>query len=117
MLRAVLAGRPVRFPLIPAAVILLAGLATCNIATSCCGWGRKRAMPSRAKVVELMKSDQQRGRGTFDFVELPRLGDRVLLGSPLGDLEILEVQIVEHFPAMSEPDTVVAKMRAEEGPE
>jgi hypothetical protein len=73
-------------------------------------------MSSRALVVEIMKSDQDKGRGTFDFVELPRLGDRVLLASPLGDLEVLEVLKVEHHPAMSEPDTEAAKWRAEQGP-
>jgi hypothetical protein len=64
-------------------------------------------MLSRATVIEVLKSEEQRGRGTFDFLELPRLDERIILGSPLGDLDIhiLEVRSVEHHPTMSEPDT------------
>lgn len=73
-------------------------------------------MPARATVVEVLKSEEQKGRGIFDFLELPRLHERIILGSPIGDVEIHEVRNIEHRPTMANPDTIVARVSAEEGP-
>jgi hypothetical protein len=73
-------------------------------------------MSSRVTVIEVLKSEEQKGRGTFDFLELPRLHERIILGSPIGDMEIHEVRNIEHRPTMAKPETIVARMAAEEGP-
>jgi hypothetical protein len=52
----------------------------------------------RGRVMEIVKGGETRARGDHDFVQLPRPGDRVVLGNDDGDLEMLRVVRIKHVP-------------------
>lgn len=53
----------------------------------------------RGRVMELRDDGTYRRRGDHDFVDLPRPGDRVVLGNDEGDLETMRVVRLKHLPA------------------
>ena len=55
-------------------------------------------MTTKARVVEGRDLDEGRGLGDFHFESIPSPGDRVILPSVSGDLDIMEVLYVEHYP-------------------
>jgi hypothetical protein len=52
----------------------------------------------RGRVMEIMENGTTRGRGDHEFVQLPWPGDRVVLGTDSGDLEMLRVVRIKHLP-------------------
>ncbi len=52
----------------------------------------------RGRVMEFRDDGTCRRRGDHDFVELPRPGDRIVLGNADGDLETLRAIRVKHVP-------------------
>ena len=52
----------------------------------------------RGRVMEIMDDGSTRGRGDHEFVQLPRPGERVVLGNEDGDLEMLRVIRIKHVP-------------------
>lgn len=55
----------------------------------------------RGRVMELREDGTYRRRGDHDFVDLPRPGDRVVLGDDDGDLETLRVVRLKHLPIVA----------------
>lgn len=53
----------------------------------------------RGRVMELRDDGTYRRRGDHDFVDLPRPGDRIVLGNDEGDLETMRVVRLKHLPA------------------
>ncbi len=53
---------------------------------------------ARGRVMELRDDGTTRRRGDHDFVDLPRPGDRIVLGNADGDLETLRVVRIKHVP-------------------
>lgn len=52
----------------------------------------------RGRVMEILEDKRTEARGDHDFVQLPRPGDRIVLGNDAGDLEMLRVVRVKHVP-------------------
>jgi hypothetical protein len=52
----------------------------------------------RGRVMELKDDGSCHRRGDHDFVDLPRPGDRVVLGNDDGELETLRVVRLKHLP-------------------
>jgi hypothetical protein len=50
------------------------------------------------RVMELRDDGSYSRRGDHDFVDLPRPGDRIVLGNNDGDLETLRVVRLKHVP-------------------
>lgn len=52
----------------------------------------------QGRVMELKDDGSCRRRGDHEFVDLPRPGDRVVLGNDDGELETLRVVRLKHLP-------------------
>ena len=52
----------------------------------------------RGRVMEIRDDGTKRPRGDHEFVQLPRPGDRVVLGNEDGDLEMLRIVRIKHLP-------------------
>lgn len=48
-------------------------------------------------VVEIIK-DGIKGRGEYEFCSVPAIGDRIVIPSGMGELDIMRVLFVEHSP-------------------
>ena len=57
----------------------------------------------RARVIEITEEGKNRGRGDFEFVQLPSPGDRVVLGNERGDLDMVRVLRIKHLPVSVPP--------------
>lgn len=56
-------------------------------------------MTVTVQVLERRKEDELRGKGKYEFVQLPAAGDRLFLHShTIGPTEIVEVLYLEHHP-------------------
>ena len=55
-------------------------------------------MDIEANVVEISRSGETNGLGCFKFSEIPSANDRIILPAISGDLDIMEVLYVEHYP-------------------
>ena len=52
----------------------------------------------RATVIEVSHDESTKGRGEFDFLQLPAPGDRFVIPSVSGGIEIMRSLYVEHHP-------------------
>jgi hypothetical protein len=55
-------------------------------------------MQIHASVIEVLSSDETKGRGEFGFLQLPAAGDRIVVPSASGGRDIFQVHYVEHHP-------------------
>jgi hypothetical protein len=57
----------------------------------------------RGHVVEITPEKKLRNRGDYEFVSLPFAGDRLVLGTEQGDLEMVRVVRTKHVPVHVPP--------------
>jgi len=69
-----------------------------------------------AGLVQRDRQGRERALGTYDFVALPRTGDRIVLDDGLGGFAVFHVLHVEHNPVDIHPSTAVGEWRKERGP-
>lgn len=60
----------------------------------------------QGRVMELRDDGTCRRRGDHEFVDLPRPGDRVVLGNDEGELETLRVLRLKHLPISAQTPKV-----------
>lgn len=61
----------------------------------------------QGRVMELRDDGSCRRRGDHEFVDLPRPGDRVVLGDDDGELETLRVVRLKHLPIAGHASKIV----------
>jgi hypothetical protein len=69
-----------------------------------------------ARLVQRDRQGREKARGNYDFVALPRTGDRMVVDDGLGGFAVFNVLYVEHDPVDIHPSTAVGEWRKEQGP-
>ena len=64
-------------------------------------------MPVTVRLVQRDRHGREKARGDYDFLALPRSGDRLVLNDGLGGLAVFNVLYVEHDPVDIRPSTAV----------
>jgi hypothetical protein len=70
----------------------------------------------RAGVVEILEDGQTEGRGRFEFVALPRVGEEMALHTEAGT-RMFQVVRVGHVPVNADPQTSAAETAFELEPD
>lgn len=67
-------------------------------------------MISEIEVCEILDDGSAKSYGFFDFAELPRAGDRLMVGNSAGFLDCVEVKWAEHRPLGTNPPSEVGRL-------
>jgi hypothetical protein len=51
-------------------------------------------------IVELLRNGENKSRGEFEFNAIPASGDRIVIPSGMGGLDIMKVVYIEHSPIL-----------------
>jgi hypothetical protein len=70
----------------------------------------------RAGVVEIMEDGRTEGRGRFEFVALPRVGEEMAIHTETGT-RMFQVVRVGHVPVNADPQTEASEMALEIEPD
>jgi hypothetical protein len=76
---------------------------------------RGMRMRVKAEIIETRRDGESSYVGEYEFVELPRVGDRIRIPTPM-DEDIWQVRWVDHRPVKTDPDTATGRMVYERGP-